>query len=86
MQSGRIVGAPSAGADAAARNVGGARIVAPRAKISTMLIAAPQCGQTKLGATLAKGASGGGDSVAAGTTCGSRVGVCVRSRLGEDKL
>ena len=32
--------------------------VAPRAKISTMIIAAPQCGQTKVGWTLATDAVG----------------------------
>ena len=30
-------------------SVGGARIGCPRAKVSTMIIAAPQCGQTKVG-------------------------------------
>ena len=34
---------------AATRKVGGARIGCPRAKVSTMIIAAPQCGQTKVG-------------------------------------
>ena len=29
--------------------------VAPRAKVSTMIIAAPQCGQTKVGGTMADG-------------------------------
>src|SRR5947199_10393070 len=36
---------------AAARNGGGPRIDCPRAKASTTRIAAPQCGQTKVGGT-----------------------------------
>ena len=46
--------ATDAGDHAAARKVGGARIGWPRAKVSTMIIAAPQCGQTKVGWTLAR--------------------------------
>ena len=37
---------------AAARNGGGPRIDCPRAKASTTRIAAPQCGQTKVGGTI----------------------------------
>ena len=49
------------GADdhAAARCEGGARIGCPRTKVSMMSIAAPQCGQTKVGWTRTMGASGG---------------------------
>ena len=46
--------------------VGGARIGCPRAKVSMMIIGAPQCGQTKVGWTMATGASGGCGSAAVG--------------------
>src|SRR5438552_17941090 len=45
--------APDASDHAAARTVGGARIGCPREEISTMIIAAPQCGQTEVGAATA---------------------------------
>ena len=64
-------GRNDAGAHAATRNVGGARMGCPRTKVSMTVIAAPQCGQTKVGAMLAAVTSGGCDSVAAGTTCSS---------------
>lgn len=71
-KSGRPLGATDAGDHAGARKVGGARIGLPRAKVSTMLIAAPQCGHTKVGWTMPTGASSGdGGSAAAGTTFSS---------------
>lgn len=67
-QSGRAVDA-----HAATRNAGGARIVSPRAKVSTMLITAPQCGQTKVGGRLAtRATSGVGAAVVIGTCSSSR--------------
>jgi hypothetical protein len=71
-QSGRSVDATDAGAHAATRRAGGARIGWPRAKLSTMLIAAPQCGQTKVGGTMATDAAAAdGGSTAVATTCSS---------------
>jgi hypothetical protein len=49
MQSGRSVTKTAAGDHAATRNAGGARIGCPRVRISMMIIAAPQCGQRKVG-------------------------------------
>ena len=68
--SGRSVDATDTGAHAATRRAGGARIGWPRARISTMLIAAPQCGQTKVGWPQATGAASAGGGVV-GTTCSS---------------
>lgn len=44
---------------AAARWTGGARMGCLRAKVSMMVMGAPQCGHTKVGWTMATGASGG---------------------------
>src|SRR3979490_529478 len=59
MQSGRTVEVIDVGDHAATRNSGGARMGCPRAKTSTMIIAAPQGGQTKVGAMLAAAPGGG---------------------------
>src|ERR1700693_4814008 len=56
MKSGRTVGATVVAAHAATCNVAGARIGSPRTKLWMKIIAAPQCGQTKAGGTMATGA------------------------------
>ena len=89
IESGRSVGAANAGVHAATRNVGGARIGARRAKISTTIIAAPQCGQTKVGGTVATGVSVAvGASIAAGTCSSSRAWArcCAAASVGEQAI
>ena len=55
MRSGRSVGATLRKDHATAGCVGGARIGCPRAKVSMMSIAAPQCWQMNMGSMVAMG-------------------------------
>jgi hypothetical protein len=57
MKSGLTGEATAAGAHAATCNVSGGRIGSPRTKVWMTIIAARQCGQTKIGGTMAIGAA-----------------------------
>ena len=71
MKTGRTVGATLRKDHAAIRCVGGARIGCPRAKVSMMSIAAPQCWQMNVGGMVAMGSSRCAGSAVSGTTCSS---------------